>query len=246
MKTILLLEDLPEIRAWLRLLLLQVFPSAQISEAARVSDAMSLIQAIQFDLAMVDLGLPDGSGRDVVEKLRELQPEAQSVVVTIQVPSRNASDVHPRLVRVTSRRPSPSPNATSVRAPGRSGPPTRSIAGVDGVGHWTRNATTRGGSAAPWYSAAAAMHGSTTPRHGKVVHAGAIWLAARDASSHPSVGATLMLIGIRLTSSDHAPRITSSAGPAGRWAPGSSSSGSCVRPVTSNTPSASATGATAN
>ena len=32
---------------------------------------------------MVDLGLPDGSGRDVVEKLRELQPEAQSVVVTI-------------------------------------------------------------------------------------------------------------------------------------------------------------------
>ena len=43
MKTILLLEDLPEIRAWLRLLLLQVFPSAQISEAARVSDAMSLI-----------------------------------------------------------------------------------------------------------------------------------------------------------------------------------------------------------
>ena len=82
MKTILLLEDLPEIRAWLRLLL-QVFPSAQISEAARVSDAMSLIQAIQFDLAMVDLGLPDGSGRDVVEKLRELQPEAQSVVVTI-------------------------------------------------------------------------------------------------------------------------------------------------------------------
>ena len=83
MKTILLLEDLPEIRAWLRLLLLQVFPSAQISEAARVSDAMSLIQAIQFDLAMVDLGLPDGSGRDVVEKLRELQPEAQSVVVTI-------------------------------------------------------------------------------------------------------------------------------------------------------------------
>ena len=83
MKTILLLEDLPEIRAWLRLLLLQVFPSAQISEAARVSDAMSLIQAIQFDLAMVDLGLPDGSGRDVVEKLRELQPDAQSVVVTI-------------------------------------------------------------------------------------------------------------------------------------------------------------------
>ncbi len=83
MKTILLLEDLPEIRAWLKALVTQVFPNAQISESARVHDAISLIQAVQFDLALIDLGLPDGSGRDVVEKLRELQPEAQSVVVTI-------------------------------------------------------------------------------------------------------------------------------------------------------------------
>ena len=39
MKTILLLEDLPEIRAWLRKLVLQVFPGATISESARVADA---------------------------------------------------------------------------------------------------------------------------------------------------------------------------------------------------------------
>ncbi|MEF7615463.1 response regulator transcription factor EmbR [Aquincola sp. MAHUQ-54] len=83
MKTILLLEDLPEIRAWLKALVMQVFPNAQISESARVHDAISLVQAVQFDLALIDLGLPDGSGRDVVEKLRELQPDAQSVVVTI-------------------------------------------------------------------------------------------------------------------------------------------------------------------
>ena len=38
MKTILLLEDLPEIRAWLRKLVLQVFPDSQISESARVAD----------------------------------------------------------------------------------------------------------------------------------------------------------------------------------------------------------------
>lgn len=83
MKTILLLEDLPEIRAWLKALVTQVFPTAQISESARVHDAIALVQAVQFDLALIDLGLPDGSGRDVVEKLRELQPDAQSVVVTI-------------------------------------------------------------------------------------------------------------------------------------------------------------------
>jgi len=83
MKTILLLEDLPEIRAWLKTLVMQVFPDGQISEAARVHDALELVSAIKFDLALCDLGLPDGSGVDVVEKLRETQSECQSVVVTI-------------------------------------------------------------------------------------------------------------------------------------------------------------------
>jgi len=83
MKTILLLEDLPEIRAWMKDLVLRVFPDGQISEAARVHDALELVSAIRFDLALVDLGLPDGSGVDVVEKLRETQADCQSVVVTI-------------------------------------------------------------------------------------------------------------------------------------------------------------------
>ncbi len=83
MKQILLLEDLPEIRSWLKSLVLQVFPDARISESARVHDALELISALRFDLALIDLGLPDGSGVSVVEKLREAQPESQSVVVTI-------------------------------------------------------------------------------------------------------------------------------------------------------------------
>ena len=83
MKTILLLEDLPEIRAWLRKLVLQVFPGATISESARVQDAIALVAGVKFDLALIDLGLPDGSGVDVVTKLRDMQPDAQSVVVTI-------------------------------------------------------------------------------------------------------------------------------------------------------------------
>lgn len=83
MTRILLLEDLPEIRVWLKALALQVFPDAQITEAARVHDARQQISAQRFDLALIDLGLPDGSGVDVVSALREQQPEAQSVVVTI-------------------------------------------------------------------------------------------------------------------------------------------------------------------
>ena len=83
MKNILLLEDLPEIRAWLRKLVLQVFPEAAVNESARVHDAVQLVKSVKFDLALVDLGLPDGSGVEVVARLRDAQPEAQSVVVTI-------------------------------------------------------------------------------------------------------------------------------------------------------------------
>jgi DNA-binding NarL/FixJ family response regulator len=80
---ILLLEDLPEIRAWLSNLVQQVFPDCHISEAARVHDALELVSALKFDLALIDLGLPDGSGVDVVKALRDQQAETQSVVVTI-------------------------------------------------------------------------------------------------------------------------------------------------------------------
>ena len=83
MKNILLLEDLPEIRTWLKALVMQVFPNAQIVECARVHDAQAQVSAQKFDLALIDLGLPDGSGVDVVSALRETQPEALSVIVTI-------------------------------------------------------------------------------------------------------------------------------------------------------------------
>lgn len=83
MTNILLLEDLPEIRSWLKVLILQVFPDATICEAARVQDALQLIRNEQFNLALLDLGLPDGSGVKVVTALRDSQPDVQSVVVTI-------------------------------------------------------------------------------------------------------------------------------------------------------------------
>ena len=82
-KNILLLEDLPEIRQWMLQLVEQVFPNSTISEASRVRGALKLTASVKFDLALIDLGLPDGSGVEVVASLRERQPETQSVVVTI-------------------------------------------------------------------------------------------------------------------------------------------------------------------
>ena len=83
MNHILLLEDIPEIRAWLKVLVKQVFANAVVTECSRVQDALQQVSSQRFTLALLDLGLPDGSGVEVISALREKQPEVQSVIVTI-------------------------------------------------------------------------------------------------------------------------------------------------------------------
>lgn len=83
MKSALVVEDLPEIRTWLAEVACEAFPGLQVTSAGRRDQGLERVRRNQFDLALVDLGLPDGSGADVVGALRAHQPEALSVVVTI-------------------------------------------------------------------------------------------------------------------------------------------------------------------
>ena len=79
----LIVEDLPEIRLWLEQTARLAYPSLQVTRAARVQEALNCVRQQAFDLALVDLGLPDGSGVQVLSALREAQPQTVSVVVTI-------------------------------------------------------------------------------------------------------------------------------------------------------------------
>src|SRR6478736_2654890 len=83
MTNILLLEDVPEASAWLKVQVAEVFAEPVFFDASRVNGALAIIAKEQIDVALIDLGLPDGSGVDVVVALREAQPKAQAVVVTI-------------------------------------------------------------------------------------------------------------------------------------------------------------------
>ncbi|MDQ6685060.1 MAG: response regulator transcription factor [Pseudomonadota bacterium] len=80
---ILLLEDIPEAAAWLKVQIAEVYPDVTFHEANRVAAALRIIGQVRLDLALIDLGLPDGSGVDAVAALHEAQPNAQAVVVTI-------------------------------------------------------------------------------------------------------------------------------------------------------------------
>jgi DNA-binding NarL/FixJ family response regulator len=83
MQHALIVEDLPEIRDWLAEVARAAFPDVEVTTAARVDQALARVAERPFDLALIDLGLPDGSGIDVVGALRHHQPRAVPVVVTI-------------------------------------------------------------------------------------------------------------------------------------------------------------------
>jgi DNA-binding NarL/FixJ family response regulator len=82
-KTALIVEDLPDIRLWLTQTAKLAYPELTIHSASHVQEALRELRQQTFDLALVDLGLPDGSGHEVISALHELQPQAISVVVTI-------------------------------------------------------------------------------------------------------------------------------------------------------------------
>lgn len=83
MQHALIVEDLPHVREWLGAVLKAAFPHAQISLASRRDTALRCVAEQTFDLALIDLDLPDGSGVDVVGALHHHQPQALPVVVTI-------------------------------------------------------------------------------------------------------------------------------------------------------------------
>jgi len=83
MQHALIVEDLPQARDWLVSVLRTAFPLIEVSLACRLDEALRCVAERSFDLVLVDLGLPDGSGVDVVGALHHHQPQALPVVVTI-------------------------------------------------------------------------------------------------------------------------------------------------------------------
>ena len=82
MKSVLILEDNSDVRAWLAELVSLAFPGISVSEAGSIRQAFGLIEK-SFDLALIDINLPDGNGLSLLSELQTKSPSTYCVMATI-------------------------------------------------------------------------------------------------------------------------------------------------------------------
>ncbi len=79
---ILLVDDHEIVRRGLRQLLAEEFPKAVFGEASRVPQARELLAQKDWNLVLLDINLPGGSGLDLLTEARKLRPQAAVLMLS--------------------------------------------------------------------------------------------------------------------------------------------------------------------
>ena len=82
-RQVLIVEDLPDVAQWLRDQVMNLLSPERIEQASTLLQAQEKIREQAYDLALIDLGLPDGSGVELIRPFKEANREAMCVVTTI-------------------------------------------------------------------------------------------------------------------------------------------------------------------
>ncbi len=80
---VLIVEDLKPAMKWLNQSVQLAFDNAEITLAENLQQAFTKVKTKNFDLALIDIGLPDGSGLDIVDYLTAHNKETLVVMTTI-------------------------------------------------------------------------------------------------------------------------------------------------------------------
>jgi two-component system, NarL family, invasion response regulator UvrY len=86
LKRVLLVDDHPVIRQGIRRILTRAFENLFVGEADTGEQAVRRFETDEWDLVLLDISLPGGSGLDVIGDLRRLRPAARIMVVSVHPP----------------------------------------------------------------------------------------------------------------------------------------------------------------
>ena len=78
----LVVDDLADVRAWLADALREAFPGIDVALAANLGEAMAKLETSP-QIALIDLGLPDGNGTQLIEALRKRDADTLCIVATV-------------------------------------------------------------------------------------------------------------------------------------------------------------------
>lgn len=82
MEDILIVDDDPSVRKRLERVAVQAAPQARCAMAGSLAEAREQLAQGSFDLALLDIGLPDGSGLDLLPWMQAHAPAVDAVVVS--------------------------------------------------------------------------------------------------------------------------------------------------------------------
>jgi len=85
----LIVEDNPETQEWLLSCVASAFPEMTATTADTLQEANKLLKSAEYDLALIDLGLPDGSGLDLIKTMKATNVNCHIVVATIYDDDKN-------------------------------------------------------------------------------------------------------------------------------------------------------------
>jgi len=81
---VLLLEDLPHVSEWVSQAIEVAFSEGlNITLATTLAEGLLAVKEQSFSMALIDIGLPDGSGLDVLKQLIQHQPQCLNIMSTI-------------------------------------------------------------------------------------------------------------------------------------------------------------------
>ncbi len=79
---VMLVEDHPEFRDLMEALLSMQPDVKIVAQAGSLSEARAHAARFEFDVAVLDLGLPDGSGADLIADLRRANPDLRVLILS--------------------------------------------------------------------------------------------------------------------------------------------------------------------